>query len=107
MYWWLIWWIWDGKTATIATKQEVPIRLDVSFREETTTRTIKRINCDDPLKELGLLINPAGDFAQNMNSERSQSYALPTEQKKHPFPQRMHIDFIRIYGYPLRSIHWQ
>eukprot|EP00957_Ditylum_brightwellii_P015090 1138281-Ditylum_brightwellii.AAC.1 len=45
-FWWLIWWIWKDRKATIATKSEVNISVNITFGREDNTTTIRRKNCN-------------------------------------------------------------
>eukprot|EP00957_Ditylum_brightwellii_P164362 12512863-Ditylum_brightwellii.AAC.1 len=35
MYWWLVWWQWDGKKAIMVTKNDIPITLNITIDKET------------------------------------------------------------------------
>eukprot|EP00957_Ditylum_brightwellii_P169352 12889977-Ditylum_brightwellii.AAC.1 len=43
-YWWLIWRIWNGDKAKIATKKEAPIDSRITFGQDSVLTTIKRKN---------------------------------------------------------------
>eukprot|EP00957_Ditylum_brightwellii_P090845 6917731-Ditylum_brightwellii.AAC.1 len=61
-FWWLIWWIWKGGKATIATKSEVNINVSITFGREDSTTAIRWKNCNVVAKDLGVLVNPVGNY---------------------------------------------
>eukprot|EP00957_Ditylum_brightwellii_P204115 15337759-Ditylum_brightwellii.AAC.1 len=63
MYWWFIWWIWDNDgEATLATKEDMHMILDIIFRQEDLPSTVQRKNCYEAIEELGIKINPVGNL---------------------------------------------
>eukprot|EP00957_Ditylum_brightwellii_P037809 2859922-Ditylum_brightwellii.AAC.1 len=81
-FWRLIWWIWEDGKAKMAIKQEVFISLDITFCRKLTTTTIQQINCDEPLRELGVLGNPKGDFCTEFKRHKMMSIAVSNRTKK-------------------------
>eukprot|EP00957_Ditylum_brightwellii_P124220 9468725-Ditylum_brightwellii.AAC.1 len=44
------------------TKSDTDMKVQIKFGREATTRTIKRKNCNEVAKDLGVLVNPEGNF---------------------------------------------
>eukprot|EP00957_Ditylum_brightwellii_P040994 3103457-Ditylum_brightwellii.AAC.1 len=81
-FWWLIWWIWKNGKATLETKSEVNINVNIMFGKEDTTTTIKRRNCTVVAKDLGVLINPAGDYCPEFEQRKDISIQVTQCTKK-------------------------
>eukprot|EP00957_Ditylum_brightwellii_P134427 10248927-Ditylum_brightwellii.AAC.1 len=57
-FWWLIWWIWKDGKAMMATKLDIDMKVKIKFGRNVTTTTVKRKNCHEATKDLGVLVNP-------------------------------------------------
>jgi hypothetical protein len=73
-FWWLIWWIWKDGKATMATKTDIDLNVKIKFGRDTTTKTINRKNCTEAAKDLGVLVNPEGDFCPEF--ERREAISI-------------------------------
>jgi hypothetical protein len=78
-FWWLIWWVWKDGKAKMATKSDVDTAMRIKFGRDTTTTTIKRKNCNEVAKDLGVLVNPEGDFCPEF--ERREKISIQVTQR--------------------------
>eukprot|EP00957_Ditylum_brightwellii_P210444 15364982-Ditylum_brightwellii.AAC.2 len=46
----------------MATKLDIDMNVSITFGHDNYVTTIKRKNCHETAKELGVLVNPMGDF---------------------------------------------
>eukprot|EP00957_Ditylum_brightwellii_P073958 5619933-Ditylum_brightwellii.AAC.1 len=62
-FWWLIWWNWKDGMATMSTKEDLDMNISLKFGRDQSETTTKRRNCDEAVKDLGVLVSPEGDFS--------------------------------------------
>eukprot|EP00957_Ditylum_brightwellii_P047962 3642743-Ditylum_brightwellii.AAC.1 len=56
----------------MATKFDIDMKVQIKFRWNTTATTIKRKNCNEVVKDLGVLVNPEGDFCPEFEQREDQ-----------------------------------
>eukprot|EP00957_Ditylum_brightwellii_P089677 6829421-Ditylum_brightwellii.AAC.1 len=57
----------------MATKQEVPTDMSISISNSSVLQQVKRKEVNNPVRQLGVLANPAGDFSKELL--RRQKYS--------------------------------
>eukprot|EP00957_Ditylum_brightwellii_P029448 2225605-Ditylum_brightwellii.AAC.1 len=62
-FWWLIWWNWKDGKVTMSTKEDLEMNISLKFGRDQSETTIKRRNCNEAVKDLGVLVSPEGDFS--------------------------------------------
>eukprot|EP00957_Ditylum_brightwellii_P077960 5926042-Ditylum_brightwellii.AAC.1 len=62
-FWWLIWWNWKDGKATMTMKEDLDMNISLKFGCDQSETTIKRRNCNEAVKDLGVLVSPKGDFS--------------------------------------------
>eukprot|EP00957_Ditylum_brightwellii_P022882 1727119-Ditylum_brightwellii.AAC.1 len=62
-FWWLIWWNWKDGKETMYMKDNLDMNINLKFGRDQSETTIKRRNCDEAVKDLGVLVSPKGDFS--------------------------------------------
>eukprot|EP00957_Ditylum_brightwellii_P151015 11499475-Ditylum_brightwellii.AAC.1 len=72
-YWWLLYCVWDGSKARLATTQERPEQMQITVGRATSRSTAKQKEANNSVKQLGVLTNPAGNFSNEL--ERQQKYS--------------------------------
>jgi hypothetical protein len=78
-FWWLVWWIWKDGKATMATKSDIDTKVQIKFGRDATATTIKRKNYNEVAKDLGVLVNPEGDFCPEF--ERREKISIQVTQR--------------------------
>eukprot|EP00957_Ditylum_brightwellii_P024364 1838924-Ditylum_brightwellii.AAC.2 len=81
-FWWLIWWIWKDWKATLATKSKVNINVHIMFGREDNATTVKQRNCTVAAKDLGVLVNPVGDYSPEFEQRKDISIQVTQHTKK-------------------------
>jgi hypothetical protein len=76
MYWWFIWWIWDGENTHLATKEEMPLDLAITIGCDTLPTAIKRKNCYESFEQLGVWANDAGDMKDELKDNVDYSMRI-------------------------------
>eukprot|EP00957_Ditylum_brightwellii_P184053 14020394-Ditylum_brightwellii.AAC.1 len=87
-YWWMIWWIWDGEHAKMATSTEVPMDLSIKFGNSQSPRRLLRKEPFDPIPQLGLKNNPAADYSEDIKDKRGISHAITHHLKNSTISSR-------------------
>eukprot|EP00957_Ditylum_brightwellii_P009473 715059-Ditylum_brightwellii.AAC.2 len=54
----------------MAQKNDIDMNMAISFGRNNSTTTIKRKNCDEAAKDLGVLVNPEGNFSPEYEQRR-------------------------------------
>eukprot|EP00957_Ditylum_brightwellii_P160690 12233657-Ditylum_brightwellii.AAC.1 len=54
-FWWLIWWSWKDGKAAMTTNEELDMNISIKFGCDQSETTIKRKNCNEAVKDLGVL----------------------------------------------------
>eukprot|EP00957_Ditylum_brightwellii_P197865 15073317-Ditylum_brightwellii.AAC.1 len=65
-YWWLLYWIWEGGKARLATKQECPESMKITICRDTTKSKVKRKDPHKMVKQLGVLVYHSGNFREEL-----------------------------------------
>eukprot|EP00957_Ditylum_brightwellii_P153895 11714092-Ditylum_brightwellii.AAC.1 len=81
-YWWLIWWIWEGGNACIATKKDLPLDLMISIGKEDLPTAITRKDPTDSIAQLRLLNNLAAELEDGVIKKEKHSTQI-TNRLKH------------------------
>ena len=63
----------------MATKSDIDMKVKIKFGQDDTTTTIKRKNCNEAAKDIGVLINPEGDFCPEF--ERREDISIQVMQR--------------------------
>eukprot|EP00957_Ditylum_brightwellii_P052344 3970245-Ditylum_brightwellii.AAC.1 len=63
----------------MATKSDIDMKVRIKFGRDATATTIKRKNCNEVVKDLGVLVNPEGDFCPEF--ERREKISIQVTQR--------------------------
>eukprot|EP00957_Ditylum_brightwellii_P161640 12306952-Ditylum_brightwellii.AAC.1 len=63
----------------MATKSDIDMKVNIKFGQDDTTTTIKRKNCNEAAKNLGVLVNQEGDFCPEF--ERREDISIQVTQR--------------------------
>jgi hypothetical protein len=80
--WWLLHWTWDGGKATMSTVAQAPARIAITLGRSAIPTTVTRKEPNQSVKQLGVLVNPAGSFAVELERRVKYSTSLATRLRR-------------------------
>eukprot|EP00957_Ditylum_brightwellii_P210293 15364802-Ditylum_brightwellii.AAC.2 len=65
-YLWLLYWLWEGGKACLATKQDCPESMTITIGREISPSKVQHKDPHELVKQLSILTNLAGDFSKEL-----------------------------------------
>eukprot|EP00957_Ditylum_brightwellii_P202658 15331179-Ditylum_brightwellii.AAC.1 len=67
---------------TMAQKKDIDIKMAIFFGRDNTTTAIKRMNCNKAARDLGVLLNPKGNFNPEYEQRRWMNIKITERTKR-------------------------